>query len=171
MQRNKDFNFMILFLVLIKILIHVPALLEGGYGIFRDELYYLACAAHLSSGYVDQPPLSIWVLSSWVSIFGDHWQVIRIVPVIFGGLTMLIILNLVQELGGGRLAIFLAGAAFLSEPINIGFSSFYSMNSLDLFFWALCFYSAYHALEKPEKDLNWVILGVAVGLGLMNKRS
>lgn len=27
------------------------------YGYFVDELYYLACARHLDSGYVDQPPL------------------------------------------------------------------------------------------------------------------
>ena len=28
-----------------------------GYGIFRDELYYLACARRLDWGYVDHPPL------------------------------------------------------------------------------------------------------------------
>jgi hypothetical protein len=33
--------------------------LTGGYGIFRDELYYLACADHLDWGYVDQPALSV----------------------------------------------------------------------------------------------------------------
>ena len=30
---------------------------HAGYGIFRDELYYLVCGRHLSFGYVDQPPL------------------------------------------------------------------------------------------------------------------
>ena len=33
------------------------------YGLFRDELYYLACARHLDWGYVDHPPLSIVVLA------------------------------------------------------------------------------------------------------------
>ena len=28
-------------------------------GIFRDELYYIACANRLAWGYVDHPPLSI----------------------------------------------------------------------------------------------------------------
>src|SRR5580658_9275481 len=30
---------------------------HAGYGIFRDELYYLMCGRHLAFGYVDQPPL------------------------------------------------------------------------------------------------------------------
>src|SRR5260370_3756770 len=34
------------------------------YGIFRDELYYLACSEHLALGYVDQPPLSIALLTA-----------------------------------------------------------------------------------------------------------
>jgi hypothetical protein len=38
-------------------------LTNGRYGIFRDEYYYLACAAHPAWGYVDQPPLSVWILS------------------------------------------------------------------------------------------------------------
>jgi hypothetical protein len=36
------------------------------YGIFRDEMYYLACGQHLSWGYVDHPPLMpliAWVVS------------------------------------------------------------------------------------------------------------
>ena len=30
---------------------------HAGYGIFRDELYYLVCGRRLAFGYVDQPPL------------------------------------------------------------------------------------------------------------------
>src|SRR5260370_31275567 len=30
---------------------------HAGYGIFRDELYYLVCGRNLAFGYVDQPPL------------------------------------------------------------------------------------------------------------------
>ena len=58
----------------------IPALLGGittllhiltagdSYGYFRDELYYLASTAHLDLGYVDHPPLSIFVLAIWTSI-------------------------------------------------------------------------------------------------------
>jgi hypothetical protein len=52
-------------------LLLIPAALQlllhlftnGRYGIFRDEYYYLACAARPAWGYVDQPPFSIWMLA------------------------------------------------------------------------------------------------------------
>src|SRR5271170_3652440 len=35
------------------------------YGYFRDALYYLACSEHLAWGYVDQPPLIVFI--GWIS--------------------------------------------------------------------------------------------------------
>src|SRR5258705_12353648 len=45
----------------------------AGYGVFRDELYYFACALHLDWGYVDHPPM-IAVLAALVrALFGNSW--------------------------------------------------------------------------------------------------
>ena len=35
------------------------------YGYFRDALYYFACSEHLAWGYVDQPPLIVFIC--WIS--------------------------------------------------------------------------------------------------------
>ena len=51
-----------------------------GYGYFRDELYYLACARHPAWGYVDQPPLSIWVLWVVMHTLGSSLVAIRLLP-------------------------------------------------------------------------------------------
>ncbi|MGH9569948.1 MAG: hypothetical protein ACRD4F_09920, partial [Candidatus Angelobacter sp.] len=42
----------VLYLAAAKLLLHL--LTAARYGIFRDELYYLACAQHVAWGYVDQ---------------------------------------------------------------------------------------------------------------------
>ena len=47
---------------LLAVLIQLAASFLAGYGIFRDEYYYLACSRRLALGYVDQPPLSIFFL-------------------------------------------------------------------------------------------------------------
>ena len=52
-------------LTALPLLIHGLVNALGGYGYFRDELYYLACSKHLAAGYVDHPPFSIFVLALW----------------------------------------------------------------------------------------------------------
>jgi 4-amino-4-deoxy-L-arabinose transferase-like glycosyltransferase len=59
-----------------------------GYGYFRDELYYLACANHLSFGYVDRPPLSIWLLYLQRWLFGDSLFALRLLPAVYVGLLL-----------------------------------------------------------------------------------
>ena len=43
------------------------AVTAAGSGVFRDELYYFACARHLDWGYVDHPPM-IAVLAALVRV-------------------------------------------------------------------------------------------------------
>ena len=51
-----------------------------GYGIFRDELYYLACGKHLAWGYVDQPPFVALVARVAHALFGDSLVGLRLFP-------------------------------------------------------------------------------------------
>ena len=51
---------------------------SGRYGYFRDELYYIACARHLTFGYVDQPPLSILLLRLSEPLLGDSLFAINV---------------------------------------------------------------------------------------------
>jgi len=70
-----------------KLAVHL--VFDAGYGVFRDELYYLACADHMAWGYVDHPPLSIAVLFVTRLLFGDSLFVLRLVPALAGALAVL----------------------------------------------------------------------------------
>src|SRR5207244_518658 len=58
----------LLALALAKLALQAAAITRYGY--FRDELYYLVCAQHPAAGYVDQPPLSIWILGLVRAVLG-----------------------------------------------------------------------------------------------------
>ncbi len=71
-----------------KLVFHLAT--HRGYGIFRDELYYLACAAHPDWGYVDHPPLSIWLLWLQTALFGDSLLALRLLPALAGAGSVLV---------------------------------------------------------------------------------
>src|SRR5678810_370283 len=122
--------------------VHIVVNALGGYGYFRDELYYIACSKRLAAGYVDQPPLSIFVMAATRRILGDSVFAIRLVPAILSGVSVALTGLLARRMGGGRAAIVLASLAFIAAPQMLGFHTYFSMNSLDILFWLL----AVHAL-------------------------
>lgn len=141
-----------------------------GYGYFRDELYYLACADHPSFGYVDHPPFSVWILWLVRSLFGDSTVAIRLVPAVLGAATVALIGLMAHRLGAGRWGVALAMAGGLAAPVYLALDHFYSMNAWDLFFWALVAYLVIELGDDPSHR-QWTWLGVVLGLGLLNKIS
>ena len=151
-------------------LLHIVTNAFGGYGIFRDELYYLACSHHLAFGYVDQPPLSILILAINRLILGDSVFALRLLPALAGGLTVFLTGLLARELGGGRFAQLLACLASIVSLIFLGFDTIYSMNAFEIVFWAVGILLMVRILKSGDRR-NWLWLGLVLGFGLMNKIS
>src|ERR1700742_293072 len=74
-----------------------------GYGFYNDELYYLSCARRPALGYVDHPPLSIWLLSA-VRSLGESLPVLRLGPALCGALAMFLAVRVCLRLGGSTRA-------------------------------------------------------------------
>ena len=157
-------------LALAKLLLHLFT--SNGYGYFRDELYYMACADHLAWGYVDHPPLSIALLAIVRKLFGTSLPALRLLPALAGALTVFLICRLAARMGGGRFATTLAGLLAIAAPIYLALNHYYSMNALDLLFWTVAFCLIARLAESKSPGLHvWILLGVVLGLGLLNKVS
>jgi hypothetical protein len=150
--------------------IHLLVNALGGYGYFRDELYYIACSRHLAAGYVDQPPFSILLLALARLLMGDSVFAIRLVPAIASALSVGVLCLLVRRLSGGRTAAVIAALSFIASGQLLGFHAYYSMNSLDILFWLLAGYLLVLVAERPTTS-GWVLLGLVLGLALLNKTS
>ena len=155
---------------LINFIVYLITQILFSYGMFRDEYYYLACANRLALGYVDHPPLSIYVLSVWKFLFGNSLIAIRFVPAIISSATILGLGLFTMQLGGKKSAVIISMLAFMLTPIFLGMNTIYSMNTFDYFFWIL---SAYLFLKiiQTENKKDWIWLGVVLGFGLLNKTS
>jgi hypothetical protein len=140
------------------------------YGVFRDELYYMACGEHLAWGYVDQPPLIALIAWFVRHVFGNSLFSIRLLPVLAGAAVVFLTGILARELGGGRLGQFLAAAAILFAPAYLAFDSFLSMNAFEPLFWLLCAWIAVR-IVKGASPKWWLAFGALAGIGLENKHT
>jgi hypothetical protein len=141
-----------------------------GYGIFRDELYYLACADHLEWGYVDHPPLSILVLAAFRAVLGDSVAAIRLPAALAGAGMVALTASLARAMGAGAFGQRLAAACAALFAVGIALSGFYSMNALDLVVWPACLRILVAILAGADPRW-WLAFGALAGLGLQNKIS
>src|ERR1700735_5619298 len=120
----------------LSIVVHLPGIAR--YGFFRDELYYIACSEHLAWGYVDQPPLI--ALIAWIPrhVLGNSLAAFRVLPILAGAVTVYLTGWLAGELGGSKLAQFVAGLAILFAPLYLAFDSILTMNAFEPVFWLAC---------------------------------
>ena len=148
----------------------VHAVSPLGYGWFRDELYYVACARRLAWGYVDHPPLSIALLRGVLALAGTSLLAMRLAAAALAALTVLAVGLMTRELGGGERARTVAMLATLCAPVILALDSYYSMNAFDLLAWAVATILFLRALRARTRGA-WCGFGLAIGLGLLNKLS
>jgi hypothetical protein len=147
----------------------IPSFL-GTYGYFIDELYYVACSERLAFGYVDHPPLSVFLLWMVRAVIGDSLVALRLVPSLAGAATVLLTGLLARRLGAGLFGQALAaGTAMIGSIYQVMFS-LYSMNSLSLLMWVACFWILVE-IERRDEPRLWIAFGAVAGLGLENKHT
>ncbi|MBI2434827.1 MAG: glycosyltransferase family 39 protein, partial [Candidatus Hydrogenedentes bacterium] len=141
-----------------------------GYGYFRDELYYLDCANHLAWGYVDHPPLSIAILAAFRAVFGESLFAVHLPAILAGCATVVLAGLIARQMGGGRFAQAVACLCVIIAPVFLVMGTFFSMNPIDQFFWALATYVLVRLIVTDNPQL-WLWFGVVAGFGLLNKIS
>ena len=145
-------------------------LVNGRYGYFVDELYYLACSHHLAWGYVDQAPLIAVI--TWLErvTLGDSLRALRFLPALAAGLKVLLAGLIAKELGARRYAMSLACLAVVFAPLYLGLDSLLTMNVFEPCFWMGCALVVLKIFNGASPKL-WLLFGVVAGMGLQNKHS
>ena len=168
LSTNRNDLGLILGMALSALAFHLAVNAFGGYGIFRDEYYYIACSKRLAAGYVDQPPLAMFLLAASRKLFGVSQSGLRVLPAVSHALTVVLAGLIARKLGGRRTAVVLACLAVLSAPIIIGHTNIFQMNAFSHLIWALAAYLIVLIAERSRPVL-WLLLGAVIGLGLLNK--
>ncbi len=158
----------VLYITAAKLLLHLLTVTR--YGIFRDEMYYWACSRHMAWGYVDHPPLTVWV--AWVArhTLGDSPLGVRLLPILAGAAVVWITGRLAREMDGGRFAQGLAALAVVVVPIYLVGHQWLTDNVFEHLIWTGCIWLVVRAINSGDARY-WLWFGVLAGLGFENKYS
>jgi hypothetical protein len=136
-------------------------------GFHRDEFLYLQLGHHLSAGYWSNPPF-IGFMSFFIQLFGKSLFVLRLFPAILGMVVIYLTGLITFELGGKLYAQVLACFSFSISILFLRAFSMFQPVCFDIFFWTLILY-LFLRYVNTEKPLFLLLLGVAVGFGMLNK--
>jgi hypothetical protein len=140
------------------------------YGLFIDELYFLACGQHLAWGYVDMPPLTAVQAFVARALFGDSQLAIRLFPALAGAATVLVAGAIARALGGRRFAQGLTAFAVAFAPGYLAICSYLSMNSIEPLLIAGMALVLIRLSQGASPRL-WLAFGALAGIGLENKHT
>ncbi len=140
------------------------------YGYFRDALYYLACSEHLAWGYVDQPPLIVFI--GWISrhTLGTSLPALMLWPALAGAGRIVLTAAFARELGAKKFGMGFAALLAATPGVWYVIDHQFAMNALEPLFWTGCAFAILRMIRTDNPKL-WLVFGVISGLGLENKYS
>ena len=166
-QRSRPNWPVIFILVAIKLLL--PVILQHEiYELQRDEYLYYQQGQHLSAGFLENPPLIAFLsaLTEWMG--GAEWM-LKLWPLLFGALTVILTCLITAEFGGNRFAQFLAGFGILTGAY-MRMHYLFQPNFLDIFSWTLVLHFLLRFINTKQNYFLY-LLAIALAIGWYSKYS
>jgi 4-amino-4-deoxy-L-arabinose transferase-like glycosyltransferase len=155
-----------LYLALATLAVHL--LVNGHYGFFRDELYFIICGQRPDWGYVDQPPLIPLIAAGSYALFGKFLLGFRLVPALAMAASVALTAEFTRALGGGRFAQWLAGLCVLGGGIFLTYGLLLFTDMLQPLTWLAASWFLVRIAQSGEERW-WLGFGVTVGISLLSK--
>lgn len=140
----------------------------NNYELHRDELLFFNQGAHVGFGNVSVPPFIGWIAFLVRNLFGFSVFGVRLIPMLLGAISIVVMAKIVKELGGKLLALTLASTAFVLSPGFLLFNSLFTVNVFDQFFWLVISYLFIRMYNTSNPKL-WLWIGIAAGVAFLNK--
>jgi 4-amino-4-deoxy-L-arabinose transferase-like glycosyltransferase len=119
---------------------------------------------------MDFPPAIALVAETVRATLGSSLPAIRLVPALAGTALVVLAALIARELGGGRWAQGLAALGVLASPLFLRSANLFQPVVLDQLAWTVALYALLR-LCREERPRWWLLLGAALGVGLLTKFS
>lgn len=147
---------------------------HAGMELYADEAQYWTWSLAPDWGYFSKPPMVAWAIWLGTRLFGDGELGVRALSTLAYPLTAWLIYRLVRRLfraePHAEAMAGWAGLTYASLPmVSLG-AWLITTDAFLILFWTLALYVLTFALESGRWR-DWLLLGLAVGLGLLSKYS
>ncbi|MFV2034637.1 MAG: ArnT family glycosyltransferase, partial [Halocynthiibacter sp.] len=140
----------------------------NGTDLFVDESQYWFWGQNLDFGYYSKPPMIGWLIRMVTGLAGSDasfW--VRLPAPVLHMVTAFLLMGLARQLYGTAVS-FWVGPVYIALPMVTVGSALMSTDTVMLPFLALALWMYFRLLQNPSRRYA-VIMGVAIGLGLMSK--
>ncbi len=155
--------------------VHVLVAILTPYGFHRDEFLYMAMGRHLRLFAMDFPPMIALLAEAQRALFGDSLWSLRLTPAVAHGGLVLLTALLAARMGGAWFAQVLAMTAVATAPLYLRAASLFQPVVFDQLWWTLALYALVMLADEDRGGTHrlrqWLLLGLACGLGLLTKFS
>ena len=155
-------------LVAIAFLVKFFAIVNTNFDLFGDEAQYWIWSQNLNFGYYSKPPLLAWVIGSFTFLFGDSFEMLKIIPISTYVLSSYVIYLISLELYNNKKLAILSGGTFYLLPAVSVSSFLISTDVILILFWSLSLLFLIKIRKNP-KIINFFLLGIFLGLSFLAK--
>lgn len=135
--------------------------------LFFDEAQYWDWGKEPAIGYFSKPPMLGWIIGLFTGVCGNGEFCVRLASPVLHSCTALLLYLIAARLFDPRTA-FWSALLYATLPAVTLSSTLISTDVPLLFFWSLALY-AFLRLETDDTLIDTILLGLALGCGLMSK--
>jgi hypothetical protein len=143
---------------------------SGVIGLSKDEAYQWLWSKHLALSYYSKPPAIAWLQFAGTSLWGDTPLGVRFFSPVIGAILSLILLRFVARTVGARPA-FLLLLIISFVPLMDAGSVLMTIDPPLVLCWTLGMVAGWRAVQPEGGTKDWLLVGMAMGLGFLSKYS
>ncbi len=158
-------GYIVIFLALIGRWIYLAS---GIINLSEDEAYQWLWSKHLALSYYSKPPGIALIQWAGTSLFGDTEFGVRFFSPVFAAILSLLVLRFMTREVGGRAAFCLLLITFATPLLVVG-SLLMTVDPPLVLCWMWAVIAGWRAAQPDGKTRDWLIVGLATGLGFLCK--
>jgi 4-amino-4-deoxy-L-arabinose transferase-like glycosyltransferase/membrane-associated phospholipid phosphatase len=143
-------------------------LASGTIELSQDEAYQWIWSKHPAPSYYSKPPAIAFIQLTSTSIFGDTEFGVRFFSPLFAAITSLLLLRFLAREIGARLSFWLLLVATATPLLGIG-TILMTVDPPLVLCWTWALVAGWRAAQPDGKTRDWLIVGLAMGLGFLCK--